>query len=659
MHPEKESQKMNHNVRTFGSDDPYAVLNVDRNASEAAIQSSYKRLSKSFHPDKHPHQHQQQNDMVAMDVPSDTHPRDPNLQDDISSQEIFVRLKNAYDILTDPILRLAYDEFGYEAVQFVRRTMHASSLDMDALYPKLQRLYYQTNNSIQQQQNQKQVKAEIARILRHNHIEKMDKIHPIGVTIELPCDLSMLPSPYEDIIWSNIPDTLLQRIGSTNGSIVSVSTSSSPSSSNKLDTSLRIQTSIKDGLGKASTNLSIGYRPEIGTHISTSLETIPERMKLHSSSASSGIKIPMRLSCSSTRTFQNSTIVTVSAQTIVMSSTTQSSRAPVALSLVSYRNLWIHTTTPLRASWAIGMGSDRTFHYGLLSLMTLSNDYPKCVVKLNLGLDAYPLKLSGQHDFGTRTGFLSLALGPSGMKIKATLSRFLTSYSKWTMGLQHVTNAGLSWMLELNRGNFTFRIPILLCSVGDPFYSMRMWYICLLTGLVDDVLNDISQYDSLGKSQAPNIRSSVRPPLGRLRQDAEQQILLMKPIAMKNMERESNCNGLVIYQAHYFVHGGPSFDARIQLQFLVQDSTLRLPEGSKSTLLGFYSLITPPLPKPRSLWSWNDWFSRPEILPNVVPQLRIRYTYEDTVFEITVHDTDPLVLPNQHAMPLGPKNQVT
>ena len=644
---------------TFGSDDPYAILNVDRNASESVIQSSYKRLSRSFHPDKQQQQQQQQQVMTTTTTTLDDL-GDSKLQDDnTTSQDIFVKLKNAHDILMDPILRLVYDEFGYDAVQLVRRTMHSSSLDANALYPKLQRIYYQTNNGTDQKQQE--VKAEIARILRHIHVEKMDKCHNMDVTIELPCDLSMASlssSPYQDMTWSNIPDILLRGIGTTNGSILSVTTgSSSPmSSSNKLDTSLRIQSSIKDGFSKASSNLTIGYRPDMGTHMSTSLETIPVNMHMYLSSRKK-MNIPMRLSCSTTRTFQNSTIVTASAGTIVMTSTKrQPSTDAVALSLVTYRNLRIHTTTPIQASWAIGMGTDLKFHYGILSLMSLSNRYPRCVIKLNLGLDPYPLLVSAQHVFGgTRTGFLSLSLGPSGIKVKAMLSRYLTSYSKWTMSIQHVTNTGLSWILEMNRGNFTFRVPIFLLSVGDPWYSIRMWYIALWTGAIDNILSSFSQNFSTWESQ--NQHHLNVPASKELRQNAEQQIVLMKGMAERNMERESNCNGLVIYQATYFIDGGPSLDARIQLQFLVQNSTLCLPEGSKCNLLGFYNLLTPPYFR-KDKWSWNYWFSHSEESTTLVPQLKIRYTFEDTAFEITIKDSDPLVLPNNHAMPLGPKNRV-
>jgi len=78
--------------------DPYAILNISSNASMEEIQKGYKILSRSFHPDKQPIGDK----------------RD-------QAQQYFILLKGAYDILMDPVLKLAYDMFGCEGVTFLRR----------------------------------------------------------------------------------------------------------------------------------------------------------------------------------------------------------------------------------------------------------------------------------------------------------------------------------------------------------------------------------------------------------------------------------------------------------------------------------------------------------------------------------------------------------
>ena len=118
---------MNHGSGTSSDDDHdisgnnrsvhsdfYDLLNVDeRSATSADIQRSYKALSRTFHPDK---LSRLSSASVFEDEKFD--------EEDISAQaqEIFVRIKLAHDVLTDRILRLAYDYDGFSAVSLVMRS---------------------------------------------------------------------------------------------------------------------------------------------------------------------------------------------------------------------------------------------------------------------------------------------------------------------------------------------------------------------------------------------------------------------------------------------------------------------------------------------------------------------------------------------------------
>jgi molecular chaperone DnaJ len=70
--------------------DYYEILNVARNASEAEIKQSYRRLAMKHHPDRNP------GDSVA--------------------EEQFKEAKEAYEILSDARKRAAYDQFGHAGV---------------------------------------------------------------------------------------------------------------------------------------------------------------------------------------------------------------------------------------------------------------------------------------------------------------------------------------------------------------------------------------------------------------------------------------------------------------------------------------------------------------------------------------------------------------
>lgn len=62
---------------------PYEVLGVARNASDEEIKNKYRTLARVHHPDKG------------------------------GDKELFIRIKDAYDVLSDPYKRQTFDESGY------------------------------------------------------------------------------------------------------------------------------------------------------------------------------------------------------------------------------------------------------------------------------------------------------------------------------------------------------------------------------------------------------------------------------------------------------------------------------------------------------------------------------------------------------------------
>ncbi len=71
--------------------DYYEILEVSRSVDDGELKKSYRRLAMRYHPDRNP--------------------------DDSSAEERFKEISEAYEVLSDPQKRRAYDQFGHAGVQ--------------------------------------------------------------------------------------------------------------------------------------------------------------------------------------------------------------------------------------------------------------------------------------------------------------------------------------------------------------------------------------------------------------------------------------------------------------------------------------------------------------------------------------------------------------
>lgn len=76
----------------MAKEDFYKILGVGKNASDAELKKSYKRLAMKFHPDR-------------------------NTDNPTQAEKKFKQAKQAYEILTDPKKRAVYDQFGHGGIE--------------------------------------------------------------------------------------------------------------------------------------------------------------------------------------------------------------------------------------------------------------------------------------------------------------------------------------------------------------------------------------------------------------------------------------------------------------------------------------------------------------------------------------------------------------
>lgn len=263
---DSERQQLSSPVVTL---DPYAILKVEHDADEETIQRSYKRLSRTFHPDKQPPgpaREAAQEVFISFKNARESHcvfaangwyPVGQTTFFQVNTHSLSLISYDIDDILTDPVQRQVYNDHGSHGVEVVRRSIHLQEKHPNALYGSLVKLH--------QSGQQEQARLVLKEALQQLDFELHNRNVRFSATMEFPCSTVSSTFLGEGDEALTVPE--LQ------GGHVSFSvTSSRPTPDNKWSVTMGGSTNVMNGRGEAVGQLSLGYKPVQDSHVSVDLD---------------------------------------------------------------------------------------------------------------------------------------------------------------------------------------------------------------------------------------------------------------------------------------------------------------------------------------------------------------------------------------------------
>ena len=580
--------------------DPYAVLNVPRNADATELRKAYTSASRALHPDKQ------------------------KITDYDKAEDAFLTLKNAYDILSDPIMRAAYDDFGMEGVNFLRNKASQSSRDLME--------YFSSPDISVNYENRSEFRDAIKCSMDYDRFQQESSRCPSSGKIQVSCTAD----PFLNRRSNNpleMENTLIH---------FNVGAPASAAIGGKTSMNFGGYSMVRNGIGDSAAQVHVEHEIVPGTDVGVSVDT------------GNFTKVEVNTS----RKMTGGTFVSAVANLGF------GGHSP-SVTFASQRMLF-HD----KVFGNFSVSSDQKIN---ITTTYLENKLPLYRMSFAMHSGDTSLELSSDHNFDEgHSGKLGIGFALSGIHLKTSVTRALSRFSTFGLGIKIHTKEGLSWIFKLQRGSFSFVLPITLCASIDP------WLACITT--TSSILIDEMVRQFIARANKRVLLKGIPPTQSfsetydqnsiefqKLLSDAEIQTALMSKQAQSKQRIEEHKNGLVILKATYQVVGGDALDVTTQLQFWVVNSKLKLPPVSKSSMLGFYD-VAGKLKLDKEKKKSNIGKSLMDILRQIflgertlsndidevpTPTLTIRFKFNGSVYEVTKGDFDEIVLPHPSALKLG------
>ncbi len=560
------------------------------------------------------------------------------------AQKTFVAIKQAHDVLIDPILRMAYEYGGLRIVALIKRSQASSSNGSSSdLYKELQKV-----------KNKEEAVALLQQIVDQ---DKWTRQSTEYATADLSTNVTF-PYEYNHQQKAELASTAVQfqsrlRKGDTWSWTIAGNASMQ-----------------RTGMADTSTSLSADYQPQRGTHVTMDSSFRP------------GQPLP-NVALRSSRQMANGTFVVAG-----LGGNLQS-RQTWTYSIVSYRNLlWDSDNAEeapkkLQASWRLSFKPwPGEFQQAMATIKT--REFPQW--RCSTGLGQFPLKISYQSA-EVDTPYIAYSWGVTFSKLKvAWIQQLGGDHGDWTLkygvksdGRAFYQPGALSlWTLvfQLHSSNWAIRLPISL-------FQRNVWPVAsILTLLVsqwcDQFLEDFWAKSELSTEASKVKDDEAEAQTGELVAPFTRFSGVIGMVAAKKRLAEENLvdGGLIILSAWWEILAGASFgsanaiDVTSFLQYWVVDSALLIPMAE----------VTKWLPKvlanhEQDVAGSSTWVEIWRAIRRITKHpeqntgdtrekthvLRVRYVFQHKVYDIQFdEDKDRKVyLPNdERASELGPASRL-
>ncbi|PWA87522.1 DNAJ heat shock N-terminal domain-containing protein [Artemisia annua] len=323
----------------------------------------------------------------------------------------------------------------------------------------------------------------------------------------------------------------------------------------------------------------------------------------------------------------------------------RNSRATMGLAMslrdgsINLSNAWNRQlSTSTSANIELNLGSDSSIAVGWRK----KNQKMAAAGEIRIGTSAVGAVGRYTHRFSSKShGRITGKIGSGALELEVGGGRKISELSTvrmlYTIGIQ-----GIYWKLELHRGPQKLVVPIFLSrhiSLGfaaGAFFLPTSLYFALKTLVFKPYFRRREQQQALENME------QTRTQVQEAKAAAEKAQQLLKNVAIRKQNKQSESNGLVIVEA---VYGNPKavknsnnpeennnelasqmMDVTLPLNFLVSDAgQLKLHEGvKKSGIMGFC-----------------------DPCPGETKKLYVKYTYGGNRYEVEVDDLQELIIPQE------------